>query len=284
MERACGGPVALVGGQELWLVVGGCATEAAALEYATSALLSAQFDCAALRGRNAALERRDALLEADCAALMVRNASLKEEVAAAKEDAASKAAILRSISAAVASILRRKEQQDEEAARKALIKEANALIESFALREAAERESIHRRDAESLEAEWEAERLIRICGGANKALIDASEMLDEEEAKTSVVVRLVRHHGADVSFTCDYERNTPLHYAARHGNIEVVRVLVNAFCADVNAKGGRRDHSPLHLASQQRRIETAVALVKELGADVSARDEVGLDPSAHCNV
>ena len=71
---ARGGPVAFVSGQELWLVVDGCATEAEAVQYASGALLKAQFDAAAVAKAAAEAEAERVVGEAaarnDAAALI----------------------------------------------------------------------------------------------------------------------------------------------------------------------------------------------------------------------
>lgn len=58
---------------------------------------------------------------------------------------------------------------------------------------------------------------------------------------------LVTEYGADANAN-DYRDETPLHYAAENGYIEVVKVLVTECGADVEAKEYRG--TPLHYASK----------------------------------
>ena len=260
-ERACGGPVAFVDGQELWLVVGGCATEAAALEFIGGALLKAQFDCAAL--------------SKEAAALRSRNAALEEEVATVKKEAASQAAELQSLRLAVGPLMHREtlfQQQEEAAAREALADEEATLLTAIALQEAAERERAHQCGEEARKAKWKAESLISSNrGNVNEALKYACK-----EGMTREAVRLVRHHGADVQHTY-FWKWTPLHNAVQSGHTNTAVALVKELGADVSARdeGGS---SPLHTAASVGRADTVRALVTELGADVGARSNDGCTP------
>lgn len=66
---------------------------------------------------------------------------------------------------------------------------------------------------------------------------------------------------------------TPLHWAAQHGHVEVVRTLIDNG-ADVNAKDvfGR---TPLHLAVSHPNV---IALLLDAGASVDARDSLSNTP------
>ncbi|KAK3181898.1 hypothetical protein K4F52_006802 [Lecanicillium sp. MT-2017a] len=80
-------------------------------------------------------------------------------------------------------------------------------------------------------------------------------------------VSLLLSKGADCDAE-DYYENRPLHYAAKNGSLETVKILVNAG-ADVNAvDGGRRD-SPLEYACQAewRARNDVVAYLIAKGAD-----------------
>jgi ankyrin repeat protein len=109
----------------------------------------------------------------------------------------------------------------------------------------------------------------------------------------SDVTRLLLEHGADVKAR-DVGRFTPLHYAARHGRVEVARVLLehvaNGVAEDddrksvlyeyVNARGAE-DKTSLHLAPEgpfkggpifSQSSSDVTRLLLEHGADVNARD------------
>jgi len=72
----------------------------------------------------------------------------------------------------------------------------------------------------------------------------------------------------------DRRGRTPLHYAAREGNLEAVRLLLE-HKADPNAKD-RRGRTPLHYAVKAS--DEVVAELVKAGADVNARDDRGRTP------
>ena len=66
---------------------------------------------------------------------------------------------------------------------------------------------------------------------------------------------------------------TPLHLAARHGRIEVVRLLIeNKADVDMKDKSGE---TPLHEAAKMNQKEVAGMLIQS-GADINARDNNGM--------
>jgi len=69
--------------------------------------------------------------------------------------------------------------------------------------------------------------------------------------------------------------DTSIHYAAKAGNIEVVKQHLAAG-ADVNAKG-KYGRAPLHYAASNGRKEIAELLIAK-GADVNAKDANGETP------
>lgn len=71
---------------------------------------------------------------------------------------------------------------------------------------------------------------------------------------------------------------SPIHYAARFGNVQPIKILVAAK-ADVNAPGGASNETPLHCAAMQGRNK-ASAILLQLGANVSATDK-GLQMPIH---
>ena len=70
---------------------------------------------------------------------------------------------------------------------------------------------------------------------------------------------------------------TALHWACKHGNLDLVKLLAGNYGANVNAKshGG---YTPLHLACQFGHQEVFDILVKAYGADPNLRDNSGKKP------
>ena len=66
---------------------------------------------------------------------------------------------------------------------------------------------------------------------------------------------------------------TALHWAARHGDVEVVELLLDAG-ADVEARTRLGGHTPLHVASRSARAAVVAALL-EAGADATAITSTG---------
>ncbi|KAL1457064.1 hypothetical protein WDU94_001737, partial [Cyamophila willieti] len=70
---------------------------------------------------------------------------------------------------------------------------------------------------------------------------------------------------------------TALHWAAKHGNTDLVKLIAGTYQADVNVRtnGG---YTPLHLAMQFGREEVYNILVQVYGADPDIRDYSGRKP------
>ena len=70
---------------------------------------------------------------------------------------------------------------------------------------------------------------------------------------------------------------TALHWAAKQGNIEVIKLLAGKYQADVNIKsyGG---YTPLHIACQHNYHEIFDILVEKFEADQNIRDNSGKKP------
>ena len=92
-------------------------------------------------------------------------------------------------------------------------------------------------------------------------------------------VELLLHLGADPN-VADTGGHTPLYSLANECKVpdaaRVVRALVRAG-ADVNAAAGVKHCTPLHMAARRGNVEVAEALI-ECGADVEARDSRGDTP------
>ena len=87
--------------------------------------------------------------------------------------------------------------------------------------------------------------------------------------------RLLLKHNPNLVFAKNSEGFTALHYAARHGYVEIAKLLL-AERADVNAKAGKGD-TPLHYAVWYGHKET-VQLLLSNKADVDVRDGIGRTP------
>jgi ankyrin repeat protein len=69
---------------------------------------------------------------------------------------------------------------------------------------------------------------------------------------------------------------TALHIATKEGNLEVLKVLINAH-ADLNAKQGGNKWTALHVAAFRGEIDCLKELIK-VGADLNAKNNVGETP------
>jgi ankyrin repeat protein len=87
--------------------------------------------------------------------------------------------------------------------------------------------------------------------------------------------QLLLKHNPNLVFAKSREGFTALHYAARHGYVEIAKLLL-AERADVNAKAGKGD-TPLHYAVWYGHKET-VQLLLSNKADVDVRDGIGRTP------
>jgi ankyrin repeat protein len=89
---------------------------------------------------------------------------------------------------------------------------------------------------------------------------------------------LLRHNGADLDVRGHYGRN-PLHAAARSGNFEVVRKLIEYDPAYINANDGD-GWTPLYWASEGHNFKdgSVVRLLLEHGADINVQNNNGWTP------
>ena len=93
-----------------------------------------------------------------------------------------------------------------------------------------------------------------------------------------VIATILVNNGAEVNVrdTGNLSRDyTPLHWAARQGHNDLVRLLLEKG-ADPNAVS-KSGETPLHLTSSQGKIETAEILISK-GADLNIKDLQGLTP------
>ena len=92
------------------------------------------------------------------------------------------------------------------------------------------------------------------------------------QVKSKVMAAILLSHGADVNAK-DVFFQTPLHYAATTGNIEMAKMLLSRK-ADVDAKNRSYYSRPLHLAALNGDTSMAKLLI-EHGANVNAQDAFG---------
>ncbi len=102
-----------------------------------------------------------------------------------------------------------------------------------------------------------------------------AEMIIEEIKKSKPNLNLIQDLitlGANLDWQDEenYGR-TPLHWAAKNGIVEIVRMLIGAK-ADLNVKDNR-GCTPLHWAAEQGRVEVTRMLI-DAGADLNVKDKV----------
>ncbi|XP_055338082.1 uncharacterized protein LOC129588071 [Paramacrobiotus metropolitanus] len=75
---------------------------------------------------------------------------------------------------------------------------------------------------------------------------------------------------------------TALHWAAHHGNVEIVRFLVDAYHANVGAKS-RAGYTPLHIAYMRQHKDLVKALLEHCKADPGEFDYSGKIPEQYAD-
>lgn len=104
----------------------------------------------------------------------------------------------------------------------------------------------------------------------NCNIFEAAENYDHFEC----LIRHVLERGEDVNK--QHPTNTPLHGAAKEGNVEAIKFLISNG-ANVNVQLETSKLSPLHRAVLNGRVEVVKILV-ENGADVNIKDKCGNTP------
>uniref|UniRef100_A0A069DW29 Putative ankyrin repeat and dhhc-type zn-finger domain protein n=1 Tax=Panstrongylus megistus TaxID=65343 RepID=A0A069DW29_9HEMI len=91
------------------------------------------------------------------------------------------------------------------------------------------------------------------------------------------IVKLAAENPKLVKFKDPTNGYTALHWGAKHGNLDIVKLIAGTHKADVNSRtnGG---YTPLHLATQFGHEEVCTQLVKVYKADENMRDYSGRKP------
>ena len=84
-----------------------------------------------------------------------------------------------------------------------------------------------------------------------------------KEGNHAIVEEIVKSGDVDVNAVDEEEKLTALHYAARHGHVDVATVLIQNG-ADANAGVKTHDLTPLHFAAQNGHVEVAKLLVRKV--------------------
>ena len=83
------------------------------------------------------------------------------------------------------------------------------------------------------------------------------------------ICRLLIYKGAQVEAK-DNDGWTPLHLAAQEGHVEIIRLLYD-FGADIEARSYDTGSRPLHIAATHGRLSVLKELIEERNADINAR-------------
>ena len=104
---------------------------------------------------------------------------------------------------------------------------------------------------------------------------DQSTKLQSERAGVTraKIISFAKNRGVNAT---DGEGNTILHIAASHGELDMVRLLIE-LGADVNATNWE-GNTILHNAALRGELDTVRFLIKELGADLNIKNDQGHSP------
>ena len=246
-------------GQELWLVVDGCATDSDAIQHIGRELLFSRFDSIARQKERAkeTIERQkeyaDLRVMLEAMSLMCAKEALEREKERAKEES---------------------ERRKENAALRAMIEAIGLMCAQSAPNAAA---------AFALESALKGRKVdvvnclaglipkTKADGNGSGPLHAAASNGHSDAARV-----LVKELGVSVRGKDD-DGCTPLHVAAANGHADVSRVLVNELGSNVFTKD-KCGRTSLHVAARNGHAGAVRVLMKELGADVWAKDEDSYTP------
>ena len=272
-------------GQEMWLVVDGCATDSDAIRHIGSELLFSRFDSIARRFDAMSMQKENAALRAMIEAIGLMCAQFAPSAAAsalevALEDSKTNVAgcllglIPSTHSADGSGLLHRAAAGGHSNTARALVKERGVDIEAkdidgcsplhFAARYG------HADTARILVKELGAKVTSEDKNGAIALHTAASA------GHVGVVRISVKELGADISAN-DSDGAAPIHLAAKNGCADVVSVCVTELGADVHSKDNK-GFTPLHTAASHGQLGVARLLVNNLESDVHAKAHDGSTP------
>lgn len=110
---------------------------------------------------------------------------------------------------------------------------------------------------------------------ANEAVDGELPLVRAARAGNMERVRVLIERGADPTPNCTYPTDTPLHHAVRSASPDIVRLMLTPE-ARVDAVGAD-DRRPLHLAAERGEVKV-VRWLLERGADPNARDKSNRAP------
>ena len=275
---AANGLTEFVEGQELWLVVDGCATDADAMRHIGSELVFSRFDAVARQKENAALRAMIEAIGLMCAQSAPSAAASALEVACKgrrKLDVAKcLVGLMPSTNADGKGPLHNAAAGGHSSAARFLVQELGANVNDkdsegcTPLHAAAQ--NGHADAARVLVKELDADVNSKTTKGATPLHSGA------ENGHADVVRVLVKELNADVNSKIS-NGSTPLHFGAQSGHTDVARVLVKELGADVNSKNSN-GWAPLHAVAYNGHADVARVLVNELGADVNCKNNNGSTP------
>jgi len=94
---------------------------------------------------------------------------------------------------------------------------------------------------------------------------------------TFSMIEMLRYYPELVTCIDPISGFTALHWAAKHGNLDIVKILCKSNLLQINRRS-RGGYTALHLAQQYGHQEIVDVLVEECKADTNIRDNYGFKP------